>query len=103
MKKDDDDENYDSDKEIVWKDDDYIRLIKDIIFVEWEEMVFKDISFLIVLVYNRYKRLVFLYCCLCYLVMWKICCIIVLFLKSMNMFGFIFCYGLYCFILFIFF
>lgn len=56
VKKDDDDENYDSDKEIVWKDDDYIRPIKDITSAEWEEMVFKDISPLIVLVHNRYKR-----------------------------------------------
>lgn len=56
-KKDDDDENYDSDKEIVWQDDDYIRPIKDITTAGWEEAVFKDISPLIVLVHNRYKRL----------------------------------------------
>ncbi|CAK7325015.1 unnamed protein product [Dovyalis caffra] len=55
-KKDDDDENYDSDKEIVWQDDDYIRPIKDLITAEWEEAVFKDISPLILLVHNRYKR-----------------------------------------------
>lgn len=55
-KKDDDDENYDSDKEIVWQDDDYIRPIKDITTAGWEEAVFKDISPLIVLVHNRYKR-----------------------------------------------
>ncbi|KAA8532187.1 hypothetical protein F0562_006671 [Nyssa sinensis] len=54
--KKDDDENYDSDKELVWQDDDYIRPIKDITTAEWEETVFKDISPLIVLVHNRYKR-----------------------------------------------
>nr|DAD25081.1 TPA_asm: hypothetical protein HUJ06_026545 [Nelumbo nucifera] len=52
----DDDENYDSDKELVWQDDNYIRPIKDITTKEWEEAVFKDISPLIVLVHNRYKR-----------------------------------------------
>ncbi|XP_031256544.1 thioredoxin-like fold domain-containing protein MRL7L, chloroplastic isoform X2 [Pistacia vera] len=56
VKKDDDDENYDSENEIVWQDDNYIRPIKDIKTVEWEEIVFKDISPLIVLVHNRYKR-----------------------------------------------
>ncbi|KAK9725288.1 hypothetical protein RND81_05G134100 [Saponaria officinalis] len=57
VKKDnDDDENYESDKEIVWKDDNYIRPIKDITSAEWDETVFKDISPLIVLVHNRYKR-----------------------------------------------
>lgn len=56
VKKDDDDENYDSDKELVWQDDDYIRPIKDITTADWEEAVFKDISPLIVLVHNRYKR-----------------------------------------------
>uniref|UniRef100_A0A2P2KMX5 Uncharacterized protein LOC105111557 isoform X2 n=1 Tax=Rhizophora mucronata TaxID=61149 RepID=A0A2P2KMX5_RHIMU len=56
VKKDDDDENYDSEKEIVWQDDNYIRPIKDITAAEWEETVFKDISPLIVLVHNRYKR-----------------------------------------------
>lgn len=54
-----DDENYDSENEIVWQDDNYIRPIKDITTAEWEEAVFKDISPLIVLVHNRYKRLVF--------------------------------------------
>ncbi|KAJ4963399.1 hypothetical protein NE237_023338 [Protea cynaroides] len=54
--KKDDDENYDSDKELVWQDDNYIRPIKDITTKEWEETVFKDISPLIVLVHNRYKR-----------------------------------------------
>ncbi|KAL8104531.1 thioredoxin-like fold domain-containing protein MRL7L, chloroplastic [Apium graveolens] len=56
VKKDVDDEKYDSDNEIVWQDDDYIRPIKDITGSEWEEAVFKDISPLIVLVHNRYKR-----------------------------------------------
>lgn len=51
-----DDDNYDSDNEIVWKDDNYIRPIKDIRSVEWEETVFKDISPLIILVHHRYKR-----------------------------------------------
>ncbi|KNA12462.1 hypothetical protein SOVF_125820 isoform B [Spinacia oleracea] len=55
-KDDDDDDDYDSDKEIVWQDDDYIRPIKDITSAEWEETVFKDISPLIILVHNRYKR-----------------------------------------------
>lgn len=54
--KKDDDENYDSENEIVWKDDDYIRPIKDITTAEWEEAIFKDISPLVVLVHNRYKR-----------------------------------------------
>ncbi|XP_063938820.1 thioredoxin-like fold domain-containing protein MRL7L, chloroplastic [Daucus carota subsp. sativus] len=53
---DDDDEKYDSENEIVWQDDDYIRPIRDITGAEWEEAVFKDISPLIVLVHNRYKR-----------------------------------------------
>ncbi|XP_051139836.1 thioredoxin-like fold domain-containing protein MRL7L, chloroplastic [Andrographis paniculata] len=53
---DDDDEKCDSRDEIVWQDDDYIRPIKDIVSKEWEEAVFKDISPLIVLVHNRYKR-----------------------------------------------
>lgn len=53
---DDDDDDDDNDKEIVWQDDDYIRPIKDITSAQWEETVFKDISPLIVLVHNRYKR-----------------------------------------------
>lgn len=55
--KKDDDENYDSENEIVWQDDNYIRPIKDITSAEWEEAVFKDISPLVILVHNRYKRL----------------------------------------------
>ncbi|KAF5936482.1 hypothetical protein HYC85_027611 [Camellia sinensis] len=54
VKKDDDDENYDSENELVWQDDDYIRPIKDITTREWEETVFKDFSPLIVFVHNRY-------------------------------------------------
>lgn len=52
----DDDENYDSENEIVWQDDDYIHHIKAITSAEWEETIFKDISPLVVLVHNRYKR-----------------------------------------------
>ncbi|XP_061989410.1 thioredoxin-like fold domain-containing protein MRL7L, chloroplastic [Rosa rugosa] len=52
-RKDDDD---DSDNELVWQDDNYIRPIKDITTAEWEETVFKDISPLVILVHNRYKR-----------------------------------------------
>ncbi|KAI7988007.1 hypothetical protein LOK49_LG13G02032 [Camellia lanceoleosa] len=56
VKKGDDDENYDSENELVWQDDNYIRPIKDITTREWEETVFKDFSPLIVLVHNRYRR-----------------------------------------------
>ncbi|KAK3030898.1 hypothetical protein RJ639_037248 [Escallonia herrerae] len=56
IKKDNDDDNNDTENEMVWQDDDYIRPIKDITTAEWEETVFKDISPLIVLVHNRYKR-----------------------------------------------
>lgn len=57
-KKDDDEDDGDDDKEkeIVWQDDNYIRPIKDLTTVEWEEAAFKDISPLMVLVHNRYKR-----------------------------------------------
>ena len=57
----------------MWQDDNYIRPIKDIETAEREEAVFKDISPLIVLVHNRYKRLVSLslsascYMCVCVL------------------------------------
>ncbi|KAG7017170.1 Thioredoxin-like fold domain-containing protein MRL7L, chloroplastic [Cucurbita argyrosperma subsp. argyrosperma] len=54
--KDDDDDKDDTDDEVVWQDDNYIRPIKDIATAEWEEAVFKDISPLIILVHNRYKR-----------------------------------------------
>lgn len=50
----------DDDKKIVWQDDNYIRPIKDIKTAEWEETVFKDISPLIILVHNRYRRFVLL-------------------------------------------
>ncbi|KAK7280662.1 hypothetical protein RJT34_25728 [Clitoria ternatea] len=53
---DDDDDNDVDREEIVWQDDNYIRPIKDIKSSEWEETVFKDISPLIILVHNRYKR-----------------------------------------------
>ena len=57
-KKDDkyDDDKDDTDNEVVWQDDNYIRPIKDITISEWEEAVFKDISPLIIFVHNRYKR-----------------------------------------------
>ncbi|XP_076929518.1 thioredoxin-like fold domain-containing protein MRL7L, chloroplastic [Bidens hawaiensis] len=51
VKKDDDD--YDSDGEVNWQD---IRPIKDITSAEWEETVFSDLSPLVVLVHNRYRR-----------------------------------------------
>ncbi|GAA0165474.1 oxidoreductase [Lithospermum erythrorhizon] len=54
-KKEDEDDD-DSENQIVWQDDDYIRPIKDISSAEWEETVFKDISPLVILVHNRYKR-----------------------------------------------
>ncbi|CAL5373749.1 unnamed protein product [Camellia sinensis] len=56
VKKDEDDENYDGENELVWQDDNYIRPIKDITTTEWEETVFKDFSPLIVFVHNRYRR-----------------------------------------------
>lgn len=55
-KHNDDDDDYDSENEIVWQDDNYIRPIKDITTSDWEHAVFKDISPLIVLVHHRYKR-----------------------------------------------
>lgn len=60
-KDDNDDVDYDSENEVVWQDDNYIRPIKDIKSDEWEETVFKDISPLIIIVHNRYTRLVFVY------------------------------------------
>lgn len=56
----DDNNDVDDDKEIEWQDDNYIRPIKDIKAAEWEETVFKDISPLIILVHNRYRRFVLL-------------------------------------------
>lgn len=61
-KDDDDGDIYDSDNEIVWQDDNYIRPIKDITTEDWEETVFKDISPLVILIHNRYKRLAFSFC-----------------------------------------
>ncbi|XP_061362754.1 thioredoxin-like fold domain-containing protein MRL7L, chloroplastic [Gastrolobium bilobum] len=55
-KADDDNDDDVDDNEIVWQDDNYIRPIKDITAAEWEETVFKDISPLIILVHNRYRR-----------------------------------------------
>lgn len=58
-KKDDNDDDDDDDaKQIEWQDDNYIRPIKEIKTAEWEETVFKDISPLIILVHNRYRRFV---------------------------------------------
>jgi CRISPR/Cas system-associated endonuclease/helicase Cas3 len=59
-KDDVEDDSVDDDEEepIVWQDDNYIRPIKDLKSKEWEETVFKDISPLIILVHNRYKRFV---------------------------------------------
>lgn len=51
--KKEDDEDYDSENEINWQD---IRAIKDITSAEWEETVFSDLSPLVVLVHNRYRR-----------------------------------------------
>ncbi|XVF07105.1 hypothetical protein REPUB_Repub06bG0109800 [Reevesia pubescens] len=56
VKKDNDDDDYDSENEVVWQDDNYIRPIKHIKSAQWEETVFKDISPLIILVHNRYKK-----------------------------------------------
>lgn len=56
VKKDGDAEDCDSDKEIVWQDDDYIKPIRDIAAEEWEDTVFKDFNPLVILVHNRYKR-----------------------------------------------
>lgn len=60
-KKDDDNDDDVDHPEIVWQDDNYIRPIKDIKTAEWEETVFKDISPLIVLVHNRYRRFALTY------------------------------------------
>ncbi|MED6119600.1 Thioredoxin-like fold domain-containing protein mrl7l, chloroplastic [Stylosanthes scabra] len=55
-KKDNDDDDGDDKEEIQWQDDNYIRPIKDIKTAEWEETIYKDISPLIILVHNRYRR-----------------------------------------------
>lgn len=57
VKKDTTTENSsDSDDEIVWKDDNYIKPIKDITIDDWEDTVFRDFNPLVILVHNRYKR-----------------------------------------------
>ncbi|KAJ1703760.1 hypothetical protein LUZ63_003539 [Rhynchospora breviuscula] len=53
---DDDDEGYDSAEEIEWKDDDYIKPIKEVTAKEWEDTVFVDFNPLVILVHNRYRR-----------------------------------------------
>ncbi|KAK9070232.1 hypothetical protein SSX86_010632 [Deinandra increscens subsp. villosa] len=53
VKKDDDDDDDGSDHEVNWQD---IHAIKDITSAEWEETVFSDLSPLVVLVHNRYRR-----------------------------------------------
>ncbi|WVZ98564.1 hypothetical protein U9M48_043992 [Paspalum notatum var. saurae] len=58
-KKDDDeveDAGYQSDKEIVWEDDNYIKPIRDVKTQEWDASVFTDFGPMVVLVHNRYKR-----------------------------------------------
>lgn len=54
--RDDDDEGYDSQEDIVWKDDDYIKPIKEVTAKEWEATVFIDFNPLVILVHNRYRR-----------------------------------------------
>jgi len=58
-KKDDaeeDDSGYQSDKEIVWEDDNYIKPVRDVRTQDWDASVFTDFGPMIVLVHNRYKR-----------------------------------------------
>ncbi|KAJ0972188.1 hypothetical protein J5N97_020147 [Dioscorea zingiberensis] len=52
----DDEEEYDSEKEIVWKDDNYIQAVRDITSSDWEDTVFKDFNPLVILVHHRYRR-----------------------------------------------
>ncbi|KMZ60405.1 Thioredoxin superfamily protein [Zostera marina] len=57
VKKDTTNENSsDSDDEIVWKDDNYIKPIKDITIDDWEDTVFRDFNPLVILIHNRYSR-----------------------------------------------
>ncbi|XP_039122355.1 thioredoxin-like fold domain-containing protein MRL7L homolog, chloroplastic isoform X4 [Dioscorea cayenensis subsp. rotundata] len=56
VKKDDADEDDEEEKEIVWKDDNYIKAVKDITSSEWEDTVFKDFNPLVILVHHRYRR-----------------------------------------------
>ncbi|KAF0922711.1 hypothetical protein E2562_001104 [Oryza meyeriana var. granulata] len=51
-----DDTGYQSEKEIVWEDDNYIKPIRDVKTMDWDDTVFTDFGPLIVLVQNRYKR-----------------------------------------------
>ncbi|XP_062181656.1 thioredoxin-like fold domain-containing protein MRL7L homolog, chloroplastic [Phragmites australis] len=51
-----DDTGYQSDKEIVWEDDNYIKPIRDVKTQDWDASVFMDLGPMIVLVHNRYKR-----------------------------------------------
>ncbi|CAK8574281.1 unnamed protein product [Lathyrus sativus] len=53
---DDDNDDVDDGKKIQWQDDKCIYPIKDVKAAAWEETVFKDISPLIILVHNRYRR-----------------------------------------------
>ena len=58
-KKDDaeeEDTGYQSDKEIVWEDDNYIKPIRDVKTQDWDASVFTDFGPMVVLVHNRYKR-----------------------------------------------
>ncbi|AQK93752.1 Thioredoxin superfamily protein [Zea mays] len=59
-KKDDTEEDdvsgYQSDKEIVWEDDNYIRPVRDVRTQDWDASVFTDFGPMVVLVHNRYKR-----------------------------------------------
>ncbi|XP_062231387.1 thioredoxin-like fold domain-containing protein MRL7L homolog, chloroplastic [Phragmites australis] len=50
------DKGYQSDKEIVWEDDNYIKPIRDVKTQDWDASVFTDFGPMIVLVHNRYKR-----------------------------------------------
>ncbi|CAN6333050.1 unnamed protein product [Urochloa humidicola] len=45
-----------SDKEIVWEDDNYIKPIRDVKTQDWDASVFTDFGPMVVLVHNRYKR-----------------------------------------------
>lgn len=90
QKKDDDNDDDVDRPEIVWQDDNYIRPIKDIKTSEWEETVFKDISPLIVLVHNRYRRLTSsccLFCTLCNQIKVKKFLILFLGQRRMKKFG----------------
>ncbi|KAM0946461.1 putative thioredoxin-like domain-containing protein MRL7/MRL7L [Dioscorea sansibarensis] len=56
VKKEDADEDDEEEREIVWKDDNYIQAVKDITSGEWEDTVFKDFNPLVILVHHRYRR-----------------------------------------------